>query len=134
MTAASIGFFTYVVKYFELVYVGLAGNFVPLLTIVLSRCFLGEQISKVDKIVILISVIGVGTITYGKIMKSELEEKDKKVDKSIPIFALIGLLSLPLLSSAGAILMRKMKGLHWLTLTLYLNICLITICSSFMLV
>ena len=81
MTAASIGFFTYVVKYFELVYVGLAGNFVPLLTIVLSRCFLGEQISKVDKIVILISVIGVGTITYGKIMKSELEEKDKKVDK-----------------------------------------------------
>ena len=50
-------------------------------------------------------------------------------NKQISILAVVGLFSLPILSSSGAILMYKMKGLHWLTLTLYLNIFLILVTS-----
>lgn len=67
MTAASIVIFNVVCKYFPLVYIGLGGNLVPLITVYLSYLFLGEIISKLDKVAIFISIIGVGVITIGKL-------------------------------------------------------------------
>lgn len=69
MTAASIFIFNVVCKYFPLVYIGLGGNLVPLITVFLSYLFLGELINKFDKIAIFISIIGVSVITAAKFEK-----------------------------------------------------------------
>ena len=130
MTAASILIFNIVCKYFPLVYIGLGGNLVPLITVFLSYLFLGEIINKFDKIAIFISIIGVGVITTAK-FEAQSGQSDKKMQHDhTPILGVLGLFMLPLLSSSGAILMRKMKGLHWLTLTIYLNMFLILVSGS----
>ena len=67
MTAASIVIFNFVCKYFALVYIGLGGNLVPLITVFLSYLLLGEIINRLDKLAIFISILGVGVITYGQI-------------------------------------------------------------------
>ena len=71
MTATSIFIFNVVCKYFPLVYIGLGGNLVPLITVFLSYLFLGEVINRFDKIAIFISIIGVSVITAAKFEKHD---------------------------------------------------------------
>lgn len=77
MTAASILIFNVVCKYFPLVYIGLGGNLVPLITVFLSYLFLGEVINRFDKIAIFISIIGVSVITTAK-FEAQSDKSDNK--------------------------------------------------------
>lgn len=52
-------------KYLSLIFIGLAQNSAPLVTIVLSRIMTGEQIKKIDIVMIVITFIGVSLLSMG---------------------------------------------------------------------
>ena len=64
--------FQTVIKYFSLIYIGLAQNITPLVTIVMSYFMTGERLKSIDIILIFITFIGVTFISYGFYLK-ELE-------------------------------------------------------------
>ena len=54
-----------IVKYLSLVYIGLAQNIAPLVTIVMSYFMIGEQLKRSDLMMIGITFVGVTFITLG---------------------------------------------------------------------
>ena len=103
-----------IVKHLSLVYIGLAQNIAPLVTIVLSYFMIGEQLKRSDFLMIGITFVGVTLITFGFDEKAE-------VDGDAPLLAKLGAFCIPLLLSYGNILMRQMAGLGENTVSLYLN-------------
>lgn len=66
MMSMSLGCLTYVCKYFDMVYIGIVSNFVPMLNVLLSYIFLGEILPGYVKVVVLVAFVGVMIISYGK--------------------------------------------------------------------
>ena len=54
-----------IVKYLSLVYIGLAQNCTPLVTVIMSYLMTGEEIVCVDILLILITFVGVTLVTIG---------------------------------------------------------------------
>jgi len=54
-----------IVKYLSLVFIGLAQNITPLVTIVLSYFMTGERLKKSDFVMIFITFVGVTFVTIG---------------------------------------------------------------------
>jgi len=108
-----------VAKYLSLVYIGLAQNIAPLVTIVMSYFMIGEKLKPIDIFLIIITCAGVTLITLGfGHTKAELNEVD---DAQAPLLAKLGALTVPFLLSYGNILMSKLKGLNENTVSLYMN-------------
>ena len=103
-----------IAKYLSLVYIGLAQNITPLVTVVMSFYMTGERIKRLDLALIFVTFIGVTLVTLGF-------AQDDDLNKDIPLLASIGAFSVPFLLSYGNILMSKMKGLDENTVSLYIN-------------
>lgn len=54
-----------IVKYLSLIYVGVAQNLTPLITVIMAYFMTGEQIKTIDVFMIMIAFAGVTMITYG---------------------------------------------------------------------
>lgn len=103
-----------IVKHLSLIYIGVAQNITPLVTVIMSYFMTGEQISAINVLMIIITFCGVTMITYGFNQQKWDGEKP-------PLLATLGAFSIPFLLSLGNITMSKMKGLDENTVSLYMN-------------
>ena len=88
----------------------------------------GEEIVCVDILLILITFVGVTLVTIG-FRKQEETDSD---DLNAPLLAKLGAFAIPGLLSLGNITMRKMKGLHENTVSLYMNPTLAIVMAIYM--
>ena len=103
---------TYAPVYLPQAFVGAGNNIAPLLTCLFSFIFLGESLKGYYKIVILLAFIGCSVIIDGNYIKSEDQGHFKP---PAPVAAWLAVGAQALQSSISAILMRKMKSVHWVT-------------------
>ena len=127
MMACTIGFSIYASKYIRVVYIGFTGNITPLITAAFSVMFLGEKLKTHIKLIGLLAFIGGFFISYGIYYKYQHLLKSDRHAK-VPISAYMAIISVPVLSASGNIMMRKMKKTHWMTLNLYSNMFNISYC------
>lgn len=104
-------------KYVSLMFIGLTQNAAPLITIILSRLFNGERINYIDIAMILVTFAGVTMLTVG----DERIVQTNSNQESFPVLATIGAFIVPVLMSINSIVMRKMKGLPEIAISLYMN-------------
>ena len=108
-----------IVKYFSLIFQGIARNLTPIVTILLSQVMIGESVPCFDISFTLVSLIGVVLIIAGGFQDSEeIEEGPSQVTN---VLCLIGALALPFCLSLSNIINRKMKGVHRFAISCYLN-------------
>ena len=98
----------------SLVYIGLAQNVTPLVTVFMSYIMTGEKLKSSDIYLIIVTFIGVTLITAG--YREPVEKQSQP-----PTLAIVGAFLIPFLLSYGNILMSKMKGLNENTVSLYMN-------------
>ena len=114
-----------IIKYMSLVYISLIGYITPVVVVFMSYLTIGEQFKCLDLFLLLISFVGVCLIGIGFHDKHFKEHKDdEKADlanEAPPLWALIGCLLLPLMSSTSRILLRTMNKMHENTTSLYNN-------------
>ena len=60
-----------VIKYLSLVFVGMAQNLTPLVTIIMSYFATGERLKLIDLILIFVTFVGVSCITVGIVKETE---------------------------------------------------------------
>ena len=72
-----------IVKYLSLIYIGLAQNVAPMVTIIMSYYMTGEKLKIIDIFIILITFIGVSLISYG--FNSENLNFGDEVDEEVPL-------------------------------------------------
>ena len=77
----------------------------------------GENLRCADIVLIGITFIGVTMVTMGV----DAQKKQNHLKEDIPLYAVIGAFMIPFLLSFGNIIMRKMKGMHENTVSLYMN-------------
>ena len=94
----------------------------------MSFLMTGERIIWVDIFLILITFAGVTLVTIG----FNLQSDNNNDDINAPTLAKIGAFAIPFLLSLGNITMRKMKGLHENTVSLYMNPCLAIVMGIYM--
>ena len=120
ITACTIGFSIYAAKYIRVVYIGFTGNVTPLFTVLFSVMLLGEKLKTHVKFIFFFAFIGALLISLGIYYKYQQKLKINR-NATVPILAYLAVISVPVLSSSGNILMRKMKKTHWMTLNIYTN-------------
>lgn len=106
-----------IVKYLSLIYIGIAQNITPLVTIVMSYYMTGEVLKTSDIVMIFVTFAGVSLITIG----FNYDTASKNTHGQVPLFAQVGAFSIPFVLAFGNILMSTMKGLHENTVSLYIN-------------
>lgn len=93
-------------------FVAMANNLIPVVTILLSYMIFNEQIKPLDQFFMLISFTGV---TIVAVCYPETRQA------SFPLWAVLACLCVPILSSFGSIMTKKMENLHCLTISSYIN-------------
>ena len=71
----------------------------------------------IDIFLIIVTFTGVTLLTVG----DEADQKTNSLHESTPLYAYIGLVMIPFTQSLGSIMMRKMKDINELTVSLYIN-------------
>ena len=105
------------IKFFTLVYCGISTNAAPLVTCLFSYIFLKEAMKGIDKILIIIVVIGVTIMSMDKFIGPS--HRDAHHNTIIPWYGYFGLFYVPVGLASSNVLMRKMKGLHFITIATY---------------
>ena len=111
-------------------FMSIGQNIAPLLMCIFSYIFLGEVLQPFVKTVIFFAFLGCSIIVYGNYLKDK--ENLSKSAAAAPILAWIAVLTNSTQSGASAIIMRKMKSIHWITLNIYLNILFITLSGGYL--
>lgn len=105
-----------VIKYLNLVIVGVASNAIPPITAFMSFLLIGEVLKQRHIFQIILTFIGVTMITMGY-------EEEEHADEHRQI-AIIGCVFLPFIVSLQNILMSTMKGINEWTVSIYISIVL----------
>ena len=105
------------IKFFTLVYCGISTNAAPLVTCFFSYIFLREAMKGIDKILIVIVVAGVTIMSMDKYINPSHRDAHHNIE--IPWYGYFGLFYVPVGLASSNVLMRKMKGLHFITIATY---------------
>ena len=103
-----------VLKDFGLTLFAIAGNFGPIFTVILSFILLRDRVQKEDMLLLVIVLSGLAV----KFSHPETaKHHDVHADASVLDYIFLGYI--PLGIAASNILLRKMKGLHFVQLNIY---------------
>ena len=102
-------------KYFNLLFCGVSQNAAPITTCFFSAVFINEKMKTIDKFLMLIVVIGVTVMS----LNGYLNSQNTNQVQIHPWWAYFGLFYIPIGSAGSNILMRKMKGLHFVQIALF---------------
>ena len=111
----------YASMHIDQTFIAIGMNIASLIMCVLSYLILGEVLKNYMKAVISVCFVGCTVIIIGNYMKNGKSDVTKA-----PVLAWLALLYNSVQGGSSAILMRKMKGIHWITMNLYINIIFIT--------
>jgi len=100
-----------------LVYCGISTNAAPLVTCFFSYIFLKEAMKGIDKLLIIIVVAGVTVMSMDTYINPSHRDTNHSI--AIPWYGFLGLFYVPVGLASSNVLMRKMKGLHFITIALY---------------
>ena len=115
-----------VLKEFGLTFFAIAGNFGPICTVILSFILLRDKIQKEDMLLLVIVMSGVVI----KFSYPETESQNDNTHNKKSTLGYIFIAYIPIGIAASNILLRKMKGLHFIQLNIYKIIIALMISSS----
>ena len=119
-------------KYFTLTTFSVIYNTAPILTLVFGASCLGEKVTIIDYMIVLLGFVAVGFIIYGIFIEEEHEpiNKNSKKYAQHDHFSVIGIVTLvltPVLASLNNIIVRRLRKINENTLSCYSNIA----CATF---
>ena len=97
-------------QYFSLVYVGLSNNLNPIATCLMAFFILREKMGREDILLLVIILIGIGILSVPSFFGTD----STQTEIAKPWFAWFGIIYVPLGLSFSNVIMRKMKGLHFI--------------------
>ena len=98
------------IRYLPLVEVSLITNTTPLVTALLAYFILGETLSLIEKLCLLISFGGVALLIIEKDYSSS--DTTEEATSTAQLYALIMLIFVPFLISGVTISLRRMRGVN----------------------
>ena len=125
-TATSISTLV-VIKEFNLTLQSIASNFGPIFTVILSYFMLGDKVLGEDILLLIVVMSGIAIKFYPQIFD---KGHSTNPDADASIFAYVCLVYIPIGCALSNILLRKMKGLHFIQLSLYKIVIALMISSA----
>ena len=98
--------------------IGIVNNMAPVVTVGLAYIFLGERLKLLEMIFLMLSVGGILTIIIGGFGQGT-DSSYVTITQAPWLYS--GLFTNPFLTGGGSIALRKMKSLHEMTVSWYLN-------------